>query len=646
MTKLCIVGLFFFCCIVCSSVVSASGFTVSSEFGARVYVDPDVVYTPDYGFSSRLYIKPSTVPSFNITTRVFGGDVTVDPVFPVINVTSDYDAGTGDLTVSWVHGNNTDTVVLVMNNDSIPADAGDGDVLYNNTGTSHSMSVPSHPFYLEVFAYNETCNEYSVGVSVPWGIFVNVYDENNAHVGLTFDLEVTNQDGSMVYVSAGCSNPEYVNESLCPHGDYVKVSVSAAGYYASSQTFSILEGEIKVINMYLPPEEGTGPGGPGVPCEIRTYIDSKLVTDPDVDCVIPLSYTVEDVISVEVFNSSLFGAYGGWLFVTQDNYTLYDDNVTVDSGVLDSNSTMVRVSYYYEDCSGTASYLYQFTVLEADQTEYGASAAIPNAFVTIKRYINTSNSFVTVRNGYTDGNGQVDFYLVSYVNYKIYIEKDGYVSVEGVDFTANPDNRFKTYRLERDETYPVHPPSYIDYIDFSAERTNITLTYSYNDRNSNTTSVTVVVYRYNDDGSQTVVNTSIYSVDMFSDSISISSDFAYRVVFNVTGHNVFDTPIVHSIILPSDSLELTTADKLNTMFINIFGDNPFGWVNFIAIIVLLAGLFAFGQHGAGLSLMGTGFMFLFINVFITGFSPTTVIPVLFIVLGVMVIWMNSRRKYK
>lgn len=656
MTKLCIVGLLFFCCIVCSSVVSASGFTVSSDFGARVYVyAPDVVYV-DSGFSSRLYIKPSIVPSFNITTRVFGGDVTVVPVLPVINVTSNYDAGTGDLTVSWDHGNNTDTVVLVMNNDSVPSDVGDGDVLYNNTGTSHSMSVPSHPFYLEVFAYNETCNEYSVGVSVPWGIFVNVYDENNPHVGLTFDLEVTNQDGSMVYVSSGCSNPEYVNESLCPHGDYVKLSVSADGYYASSQTFSIFEGEIKFINMYLSPKEGTGPGGPGGPCETRTYTDSRLVTDPDVDCVIPLSYTVKDIISVEVFNSSLYGSYGGWLFVTQNDYTLYVSNVTVDSRVLDSNSTMVRVSYYYEDCSGTVSYLYQFTVLEADQTEYGASATISNALVTIKRYINTSNSFVTVRNGYTDGNGQVDFYLVSYVNYKVFIEKDGYVSVVN-DFTANPDNRFKTYRLERVSIeIPEYDPFSITLDAYWTTHPFFTgtdvLYVSYDDSNSSTIDWDIYIYEIYNNTERLVFSVSgtnnTYENYILATG-NINKSRTYKVVCYYN-NSAFFAPmydgmlvkVVYGVSIDDDPFDVEER------FSSIFGENPFLWTNIIAIALAVIVLVGLGPVNVAAALIGSGaslgLMALIFNKWFTNTFPAALITVsvVLIVLGVIYFWSKGQ----
>jgi len=74
------------------------------------------------------------------------------------------------------------------------------------------------------------------------------------------------------------------------------------------------------------------------------------------------------------------------------------------------------------------------------------------------------------------------------------------------------------------------------------------------------------------------------------------------------------------------------ADDLESMFTEILGDHPFGWINFIAVIILCVCLFSFGEVAAGISLIGTGFTFLFINIFIIGFVATTVIPILLLFL--------------
>jgi hypothetical protein len=109
------------------------------------------------------------------------------------------------------------------------------------------------------------------------------------------------------------------------------------------------------------------------------------------------------------------------------------------------------------------------------------------------------------------------------------------------------------------------------------------------------------------------------------------------VVHESLGSNTF------SILLNRKNLSVADADNLNSMLESILGDNPFGWINFIAVFIMLAGLFAFGEAGAGISLLGTGFTFLFLNVLITGFVVTTMIPILFVILGLLVTWMNMRR---
>ena len=71
---------------------------------------------------------------------------------------------------------------------------------------------------------------------------------------------------------------------------------------------------------------------------------------------------------------------------------------------------------------------------------------------------------------------------------------------------------------------------------------------------------------------------------------------------------------------------------------------PLGWSNTIAFFLVCAGLFAFGEQGVGITLVGTGFMFLFINSVIGLVAIGTLIPILFIVFGVFTEWIRHNKR--
>ena len=123
----------------------------------------------------------------------------------------------------------------------------------------------------------------------------------------------------------------------------------------------------------------------------------------------------------------------------------------------------------------------------------------------------------------------------------------------------------------------------------------------------------------------------------------VNCNYGYRVNYTIY-HDTFGL-FTYTILINRRNMSLADASDLNTMFETIFGANTFQFLNILSIFILLAGLFAFGEAGAGISLLGTGFTFLFLNMLIVGFITTTVIPILFIILGLMVTWQQNRRSY-
>jgi len=220
-----------------------------------------------------------------------------------------------------------------------------------------------------------------------------------------------------------------------------------------------------------------------VSSDSREYHENtKSVTNPALDLIIPLSYVATEIVEVSVYNSSI--SY--WVPISSDNYTANSTHVNVSNEVLDENSTIVKVGYYGE---GNIYYSWEFIPEDKYQTtgsqciinktaidndtaivkieyyyygtypdeEYGLlyvlyvkdyyGEPIIDAKMTFKRYINTTDSFEEVSSLYTDANGQVNLYLIPHQIYKIFIEKD-YYQTEISDFTPDPEDRARTFRLE------------------------------------------------------------------------------------------------------------------------------------------------------------------------------------------------------
>ena len=342
-----------------------------------------------------------------------------------------------------------------------------------------------------------------------------------------------------------------VDVDLCPLGEDIQIIIDSDGYFQRIYTMDLYEDVLNVLYAYLPVEEtnatpgdgdDNGGGGLGEDCIIRTFVDSITVTDPSVNNVITLTYLMDDMITVEIYNQSLFpttytqqtyidsifitnysqdatinhthtlsemisvelyndslyNTYGGWIFVPSSKYTFNATATIINSSIMDINTTMMRISYYYmgysaqtggwifvpankytytttnitilpsamdsntimaranyyyEDC-GTVdvSALYNLRVVETITSEYSSfDKGVEHAFVVIKKYINTSGIYVPVTSLYTDANGYVNVYLVPTTNYKIFITKDGYSDTIS-SYIPNPPNQYgqtaeKVFRL-------------------------------------------------------------------------------------------------------------------------------------------------------------------------------------------------------
>ena len=360
------------------------------------------------------------------------------------------------INVSWTAGLGADTTMLRKKSGDYPSSITDGTLCQNSSLTYYNESRVNSIFY-SLWSYNNTLKVYSQKVDYAYGgLLVNCYDEID-NDSLTFDISVVNQDGSETYTKTSCTNPEVIDVNLCPHG-IVSISVSADGYLGRTYYKEMYSGNWYYLDAYLPRENPNGTGGD---CSLHTYIDSVTIPNKNNDVFVNLTYDLEDMISVEIYNSTLYGTYGGWYFISATDYNFTSSQVIINKSVLWTDSKIARVSYYYLYCPGDLeTALYYLRVVETISTDYSSyDKAVENAFVEIKRYIEAAASYEIVSSLYTDANGYVNLYLIPEITYKVFISKEDYNNTVS-DYIPPQPNQYgqtteKWFRLVR---YYEEPP--------------------------------------------------------------------------------------------------------------------------------------------------------------------------------------------
>jgi hypothetical protein len=404
-----------------------------------------------------------------------------------------YTIPTGNLTlgITWTKGSNATNTIVVKGTTAYPTmpyNTSDGTVVYNGTGTAYWESSPintSIPIYLTLFSWNLVCG-YTSGVTVPFGaMLINVYNESKPWQRIPFDVIITNRLGTQTVLFSDQMGPVVVNTTDVPYGVNTIFYFTSDGY---KQRTYYLDLEMHVfydLSFYLPPY---GTPGPNETFNLRQYIDSTTVDSYAVDKVMTLTFEPETIVSVELYNKSLYGTYGGWYLVPGDQYGNVNKTLTVNVSALDENSTAIKCLYWYKDFNDIESLLYQLNVVN----QFGQP--INMAKIAVRRYLNTTGTFTPVAILLTDANGQADVYLVPNALYKFFVTKTGYT--DGVsDWIPTTQISSHTFLLEY-ATTPVEPkPNPHKLITFVASFTdNTTLYLRVSDSSGNLTLAYLYIY--------------------------------------------------------------------------------------------------------------------------------------------------------
>ena len=381
------------------------------------------------------------------------------------NYISKYNTTLLAVNFTWDRGNGNTHNLVLRKTTGYPSSQTDGtNVSWIPTTTTKNYYNESPVIttrYYTVYSYNSTTKFYSrTGLNIPWGaIGVSVYNESKPSQALPFNLEVKNQVGNIVYKLTGLTNTHYIDVNDIPYGTNTIFIVESNGYKQRIYYKDISLNTFYNYSFYLPPilatTNGTT-GGDTSNCVTRSFTNSINISNPAIDATIAFSHNLYEMISVEIYNKTLYNSYGGWLFVPDTKYTYTTSHVIINASYLDSNTTMARCSYYWQDCPGetTKTPLYYCRVVETIRTEFSEfDRPVENAEVWFQTYINTTGKYVNVSILQTDGNGYVSVYLLPSSLYQIIIRKTGYDNYRS-DYTPAPANQYgqtteKLFRIVR-----------------------------------------------------------------------------------------------------------------------------------------------------------------------------------------------------
>ena len=566
------------------------------------------------------------------------------------------DIQSGELVITWTKGTGATRTVIRNDTGSYPSTPTDGYSVYNNTGTTTTVAGISSIDYYRGWSYTVVDSEgiFSLSTTLLWGgIEINVYKENNPSIEIgNYTVFLSNPGEDETYYNISQNNPFRIDVSDVPNGEDITVKISKEGYKSRTQVKDLFENTYYTINFYLAPDEAGSPPGesdepwyvPPITDETALQTVTESVDNHATDETLTADCDIEEIIAVYVFNNSI---YGGWIEIGSDKYSYSGAIITVNSSVLDANSTTIKVEYY---CDYSESYTNQYIIIVRDEIGNG----IIDATIDIKKYINTTDSYETILTLPTDSSGQISCNLIPDVDYYFTITHDSgdYVNITAT--WAPPDyDTTKTYILEFTEVTPAPPDNTAGCISATGEISESTLYVNLtNSCDGDFTDAQIFVYANNlSNNLTTLLGSSSYTgtFDSYGANFTGIDNNNTFTIFIHYNHTYWEYQTI-TIIIDGTNVtdDDTTGEYVDSLFDVLYGTNPFGWHNFIMWIVLVVGMFYADQKDSGKILVVLGGVFLFLN-FVVGFNSLIAtaaggaLPALFIIVGVLVMWKDSKK---
>jgi len=283
-----------------------------------------------------------------------------------------------------------------------------------------------------------------------------------------------------------------------------------------------------------------------------------------------------------------------------------------------------------------ATTLYLLTVINPN------NQPIPDALVVIKRYINTTDSYEEVRSMLTDGNGQIDVYLVPQTLYKVFINATGYKQ-EIADYIPSTEIFTHTFMLEYEDVIP--PPGYVyaEEITFNGyiDRAAFILYLNFTDNLETTLTTDIQVWEINQTGSRVLFSTDYRY-----------AEYTFQVVVNgINNSNVYEVILIHNsstfgvqtTTLIFDAEGFYTPPDIGGLLDFLIGTAPFAAPNLIMACIIIGIFYYTDSRDAGKFIIVGGVIMLFISYTLNIHNALNIavggsIPVLCIIIGILMEW--------
>jgi hypothetical protein len=281
---------------------------------------------------------------------------------------------------------------------------------------------------------------------------------------------------------------------------------------------------------------------------------------------------------------------------------------------------------------------------------FGVDPPIYDANIEIQMY-DTTEGWINASIVRTNVNGFAYVYMIPGELYSFNITHPGYLDYfETITIAENLEGY--TFRLAAPGTDYDDFRNFSDFgsdIFFTGEMSGTNLYVNFTDLDLNTTDTNISVYEING-STQTVT---LFGVQDGRDGecnfnlvySGINRSNCYMVVLFLN-HSKYGFHRLEIIICSPETpgRNLTNVSEFNTLFTLNYGTNPFGWSNTFGFFVMLSCAFSFGQRNSGVGMVITGGVLIFINGAIGLNVAGAIIPVTFIILGILVQWVNHERE--
>jgi hypothetical protein len=534
-----------------------------------------------------------------------GGELGQD-IDPPEDFVAETDSSDGSMDISWTMGTNN-THTHIERNTISSWTRGDGTLVYNDTGTTHTdngLSCNVEYFY-SAWGFNDSTHTFSSAVITrniscpgnPSGITTTVYDSalnitwtNNTWSDNTIIVRKSNS-----YPTSPSDGTELFNGTLLYHNDTTMESTHFYRLFSWNDTVHRFSSGINAPFGHL---------------TINVFDENTSTAIENWDVFITNSDKTQTYESLQNSNPLTIDVgelpYGDNTMI-KINATWYDPKIYYMDIALNNHYTL---DAYLGNSNDTESYI----IRVIDENEEGVSGAK----VRVMRYINDTEGYQNISILLTDGYGYCpSVNLIPGEAYAVNITKTNFDSAVydlnpiSIDFEVDRYHTFTIFYSGEDLEIDTFHNTIVFCKNTKWETSNDTLHIDFFDKLGETTDITITVYEFYNN---TLVQNASYSysntndINIWVSGLNTSRMHQVKIVsmnHTTLGNFVNVSCYVNPLYVDDDT---RTIDELETKFSNSGGDFKPGYVEaFILAFPTFLILVGIGKLDPGFAVLVAGF---------------------------------------